>query len=286
LEHIKNKFNNKVYITNFHDDDEEDDDSSSKETDSLYEPNIFSHQSTDYLNTQELLNKIKCYTESNHTLSEYITIKSSNDLVNEKQSPSLNKTLILEDNENNHNGINVELEVNHSMNEPENTLETTKLENRRPSNKYLKTKKSIDKSSEFNSPPTNQYSLNGIVVPEKHNKSVTENLGYDNIEQLQNEFAEFVKSYSKNKELNEDKKAIKSFISQNLEKSETTSNNNLNNNNNNKLTRINSVDSNINYSTNLSKIICRTPSQTSNISKNDLKINILQNDSSSDNLSD
>ena len=262
------KFSNNIFITN-------EDDSSSKNSNNIFRQDTNDSSEMMFLNATELFSNKKDYTESTHSSSEYITIKNTNDLLNEKQMPSMNETLTFENNENNGNTeIIGELDTIHPIYDNDdkkntnNSIEITvseKLENQRPSTKYLKTKKSNDKSnllSLSNNSIIKKESLvinESVVIPEKHKKSITENLGFNNIEQLQNEFAEFMKSYSKNKEINENK-SVTSFHSQKIIDINNEYNKDL-------IIRINSIDSDINESSNISKNACRTPSH---ISKNDI----------------
>ncbi|ORY55803.1 hypothetical protein LY90DRAFT_507012 [Neocallimastix californiae] len=107
--------------------------------------------------------------------------------------------------------------------------------------KYLKTKKSNDKCNKL-SPNDSINIIKSLISPQRTKKSITENLGFDNMEQLQTEFQEFMKSYSKNKETNEEKK---SEIIRSSQNSKIFKENN--NSQRKDLIQINSIISDINY---------------------------------------
>jgi len=116
-ERINSKFNNNIYIANLNEDD---DDSISKGTNSYYKDNRVIPLSYDYPNTNNdtLGIRPKKYTESSQSSSEYITIKNTNDFVNEKQTPSLNETLISDVNDNSEIDI---LDIVHPINDISNS---------------------------------------------------------------------------------------------------------------------------------------------------------------------
>jgi len=283
VEHVDSKHNNNVYIIDHHEDVSN---STSKDIDNYPTEKADNILLNNNYNTNiKVFEKAsKKFTESNTSFSEYITIRNTNELSNEKTIPSLNNTLLLEDSENNllnvihpmddmndsdtnisenknnnkfyrydsddsdddgdddyiNNNNNNNNNLNNYTLEENNDNQIIKMESSY-SNKYLKTKKSNDKCNKL-SPNDSINIIKSLISPQRTKKSITENLGFDNMEQLQTEFQEFMKSYSKNKETNEEKK---SEIIRSSQNSKIFKENN--NSQRKDLIQINSIISDINY---------------------------------------